>query len=74
MNRVLTEQELRQITQRQQRRAQGRVLREMGITYARRPDGSLVVAVDHFMRVMGCEPAARDQLEVTLNLGEGLQA
>jgi len=44
---ILSEQELRELTQKQRPTAQARVLEFMGIPYRARPDGSLAVLRTH---------------------------
>lgn len=49
----LTEEEIVELTKRVQHRSQRTVLNALGITYKVRPDGTLVVARDHALQVLG---------------------
>ena len=50
---ILSNDELEGLTSRTQAAAQARVLDFMGITYTKRPDGSLVVSKSHVEHLLG---------------------
>jgi hypothetical protein len=49
---ILTEGEIRELTERTQRTAQRRVLTYLGIEHRARPDGTLVVLREHVARLL----------------------
>lgn len=55
----LTDVEIEELTQRQRRPAQARVLAFMGIEHRLRPDGSVAVLRSHVERVLGEEVALK---------------
>lgn len=55
----LTDVEIEELTQRQRRPAQARVLAFMGIEHRLRPDGSVAVLRSHVERVLGEEVASK---------------
>jgi hypothetical protein len=59
----LTEEEIRELTNRKQRSAQAMVLNALGITHKVRPDGSLVVLRAHVEHELGYRtpPAKREK-------------
>lgn len=62
---ILDRNELRELTGRRQRTAQARVLEALGIRYARRPDGTLIVHEDEVRRALvGESPKRRREPDV----------
>lgn len=65
----LTAEEIAQLTDRTQRRAQRAVLNFMGIEHKVRPDGSLVVSRAHVEKMLGAQlPAAKSKKEAEPDL------
>jgi hypothetical protein len=61
---LLTEEEIRELTNRKQRSAQAMVLNALGITHKVRPDGSLVVLRAHVEHELGYRtPPAKQEKE-----------
>ncbi|RRW90630.1 DUF4224 domain-containing protein [Pandoraea apista] len=63
MNLTLSENELRELTQRQKYTAQVKVLRAMGIEHRIRPDGTVAVLRSHLENLMGGARKTRKETE-----------
>lgn len=57
----LSDDEIEELTKRQRRPAQARVLAFMGIEHKLRPDGSVAVLRSHVERVLGDGAASKDR-------------
>lgn len=57
----LTEDEVRELTQRVQHQAQAKMLRSIGMTFKIRSDGSLLVLRAHVEKELGGAPAAKSK-------------
>lgn len=49
----MTDEQIAELTKRRRSAAQGRVLKEMGVTARKRPDGSFAVLVSHVEQLFG---------------------
>lgn len=63
----LTEEELRFLTKRRQRKLQREVLALMGIDHLVRPDGSLVVSRARVEQLLGLEGGTVEEPEIKIN-------
>lgn len=74
MGMFLDDDEIADLTQKVQRRSQRVVLNAMGITHKVRPDGTLVVARDHALQVLGVKEGRAKAKEKEPNWGAMVNA
>lgn len=63
----LTDSEIKELTHKQRRPAQVRMLRAMGVEHRQRPDGSIAVLKKHVEYLFGGKSAVDDHEESELN-------
>lgn len=69
MSMFLDDDEIAALTKKVQHRSQRTVLNAMGITHKVRPDGTLVVAREHALQVLGVKEIKRTTKEKEPNWG-----
>lgn len=70
----LTEEEIKDLTQRVQHQAQAKMLNALGLTHKVRSDGSLLVLRSHVEKELGGAPAARSKAKVVEPNWDGVNA